>query len=1131
MGEPFDAAAVCDTCGSRQLEAWLVRADGIKVLLCAGCGTGVVERLPGDLDAIYQGGYYARNPADGMGYSDYAFTAEHSVGWAAALVDVLCPSGGAALDIGCADGLLLAKLGPSFGRRAGVEMNHAMAEICRERGLEVLANDIYDPALEQHAGAFDIVTAIAVFEHVPQFARAVRCAIDMARPDGLLLFEVPLMSDTRSNDVWLSSSLEHLYYPTARSLAYLFENTLGVDLHGGELHIRGYGSTFLGLASRNPDVAVVAQATVSRLISAAAPLDLDPMERRARVHLHLLHAARTDRAEIAALDTLPAADFTPGVIRRVRERWEADVVRRDDAEAAAAELHRCLAAVEEARDVAQRRSIEAETTLSTLRTLAEQRLGRVERALEQEAQSRIAATVEARDWERQAHLTHAQLEAVTTSTAWRATGPARAAVTSLRRARSRVAVLRGQVNRRRLASAFDLLRHVDIATIRQRFSAVYGTAMAAAGLSVAVERGPLVPVVQTPWPGDQPLVSVVITCFNYGRYVEDAVRSVLAQTLKRVEVIVVDGGSTDGTTIGVLERLQRDVPGVRVLFREGAHLVGDNRNHGISMAKGRYVCCLDADDAIRPIYLEMATYLLEVHDYDVVSTSTRTFGLREESFGVLPRPVLADLLLANNLSTVAVFRRSMWQDGGGFHDTGKGPEHIYEDWKFWVRLAALGARVINITGDQLFLYRVHGEQSLSNLVGTPGMQQQRRAIAAFNEDVVDDAALERSQRRREEVHQVTNAFVNLCELPSPDMTTVLITMPFLIVGGAERLLGEITRHLGARGFRLIIVTTLPVDVSFGDTSDWFAGSTAEIYHLPRLLDVDRWESFLDYLVVCKHVDVLWQVGSAFVYAMLPALRARHPHLKVVDLLFNTTGHAAANRTHAADIDLTFVENAEVERWLLAEGERPDRIMRAESGVDLEIYTPSRGHRRGDSLRVGFSGRFAEEKDPLAFLAIAAAIGPRKDIEFVMTGAGPLEGEVRAALGARGLQGRVSILGVVDDIRAHLGALDVLVLPSKLDGRPVVVLEALALGVPVVASAVGALPDLVQDGVTGYLCEPGDHAGFAARLLALADDRDAHEEMGRAARRFAERHLDAKVMFECYETTLRKLVSDGVGQRP
>ena len=91
---------------------------------------------------------------------------------------------------------------------------------------------------------------------------------------------------------------------------------------------------------------------------------------------------------------------------------------------------------------------------------------------------------------------------------------------------------------------------------------------------------------------------------------------------------------------------------------------------------------------------------------------------------------------------------------------------------------------------------------------------------------------------------------------------------------------------------------------------------------------------------------------------------------------------------------------------------------------------------------------------------------------------------------------MSFLGVVDDIRGHLASLDVLVVPSILDGRPVVVLESLAVGVPVIASRIGGLPALVRDGETGFLVEPGDTDAIARHLRRLAQNPRELEELRR-----------------------------------
>src|SRR5260370_16119187 len=175
-------------------------------------------------------------------------------------------------------------------------------------------------------------------------------------------------------------------------------------------------------------------------------------------------------------------------------------------------------------------------------------------------------------------------------------------------------------------------------------------------------------VVNNYWPSDLPLLSIVIPCFNYGEYVESAVRSALAQTFPGVEVLVVDGGSTDQDTIVRLRELEAaKLPRVTFYFRNGRHRVGDNRNFGISRARGRYICCLDADDLLSPTFCEVALFLAEGYGYDVVYSSLRCFGESTEQWLLTDAsfPKIAEL---NQISTTAIFRKADWAHAGGFRD-------------------------------------------------------------------------------------------------------------------------------------------------------------------------------------------------------------------------------------------------------------------------------------------------------------------------------------------------------------------------------------------------------------------------------------------------------------------------------
>lgn len=225
------------------------------------------------------------------------------------------------------------------------------------------------------------------------------------------------------------------------------------------------------------------------------------------------------------------------------------------------------------------------------------------------------------------------------------------------------------------------------------------------------------------------LVSVVIPCYNYGQFVEAAVDSVLRQTLQPCEVIVVDGGS-DAATLEVLSRLENR-KGVSVYYREGRHLVGDNRNFGIAQAKTPFVCCLDADDQLRQDYLEKALLRSAIACADVVGTSKRTFGEAEGARLVEEQVQLEKLLGENQLNTTAVFKHSLWKTVGGYEDTGLGEQHYYEDWHFWIKCHFAGARMINLANETPFFYRLHSNTSLSQQGNqVPNLEQQQHYIQA-----------------------------------------------------------------------------------------------------------------------------------------------------------------------------------------------------------------------------------------------------------------------------------------------------------------------------------------------------------------------------------------------------------------
>ena len=204
--------------------------------------------------------------------------------------------------------------------------------------------------------------------------------------------------------------------------------------------------------------------------------------------------------------------------------------------------------------------------------------------------------------------------------------------------------------------------------------------------------------------GPPPEVSVIIPCYNYARYLSEAVASAATQTFRDFEVIIVNDGSDDGSA-EVAERLVAEHPELRmrVINQSNSGQPAHSRNRGISEARGEYIICLDADDMMEPSLLEECVKVIEADTEIVVAYPDQLHFENGQSKIVESQDWdLNRLLRTNLLPTCSMFRRSAWLTAGGYKDNVRG----YEDWDFWISLGELGGRGKRIP-KPLFLYRVN----------------------------------------------------------------------------------------------------------------------------------------------------------------------------------------------------------------------------------------------------------------------------------------------------------------------------------------------------------------------------------------------------------------------------------------
>ncbi len=194
-------------------------------------------------------------------------------------------------------------------------------------------------------------------------------------------------------------------------------------------------------------------------------------------------------------------------------------------------------------------------------------------------------------------------------------------------------------------------------------------------------------------------------------------------------------------------------------------------------------------------------------------------------------------------------------------------------------------------------------------------------------------------------------------------------------------------------------------------------------------------------------------------------------------------------------------------------------------VNVEMYRPDPGARPRQKQLMHVSN-FRPVKRVLDCIRILALVRRETDAHLLMVGDGPERGPAEALAWDLGMQDHVTFLGKQDHVERLFPKAHVLLMPSELEAFGLVALEAMACGVPPVATACGGVPELVDDGVTGFLEPVGDVDAQARRVLQLLTDDAMYERMAQEARRQAETRFSTDLVIPKYEAHYERVLAGG-----
>jgi glycosyltransferase involved in cell wall biosynthesis len=367
-------------------------------------------------------------------------------------------------------------------------------------------------------------------------------------------------------------------------------------------------------------------------------------------------------------------------------------------------------------------------------------------------------------------------------------------------------------------------------------------------------------------------------------------------------------------------------------------------------------------------------------------------------------------------------------------------------------------------------------------------------------------------------------------LDNLSVTTVIYSFE---TGGSERLGADIARHIGTSGARSYACAAYG---SPGPVSDWLTETGIETLSLdsPGRNRLGRMWTLYRHLVRTR-CDVLHvHHFNMLVSALIPARLARVRRIVVTehtDEEFRNSSRARRiARLYGRGVDAVSTVHAGIREYVVSRiGFPAHRVVVIPNGVDTNRFQPpsrpvdEAARSRavdGKQVVVGCVGRLHPDKDHMNLLEAVRELIQQgtTGFEVRLVGDGSERPVLERFVEENDLAGHVSLLGERTDVADLYHTFDIFVLPSKTEGLPIALLEAMSSGLACLATSVGGVPEALEDG-SGVVVRPGDWKALAEALGALIEDAPGRVSMGAAARRRALTEFDADLMFSRYEALL------------
>lgn len=347
---------------------------------------------------------------------------------------------------------------------------------------------------------------------------------------------------------------------------------------------------------------------------------------------------------------------------------------------------------------------------------------------------------------------------------------------------------------------------------------------------------------------------------------------------------------------------------------------------------------------------------------------------------------------------------------------------------------------------------------------------------------------------------------------------ILFIVPWLHVGGADKVNYDLIQQFINSGREVHVFTTLKSEHQWHQK---FTKLTSRIIHIGNVFENinDALSFMLDY-IIHHNISIIQISNSQLGYQVVNAIKEFVPSVKIVDLLhmeepYYPFDYFRYSLLFKDQIDARVVITNSLKRSLVENyGESEERIKVIPNGIDIVPSYQSTNYDTKNEMGnivIGFVGRMEEQKQPMIFLEIADKLSKRLEkVKYVMIGEGTLLEQVKCRTETYNICGRVTFLDSTVNAKFKMKeVMHILVAPSLREGLPIVGLEAMSLGIPIVATNVSGWNDLVIHGTTGFLGDINDVNSLVNYCERLILDKDMRKEMSLNCFEHIEQNYDIK----------------------